>query len=216
MRKILLMATMFVVTFSVNAQSYKETFDSNSLEWTECAYKNGVCTAIIDKGVMTVSSKGEKKGLSALVTATSGVATRVGQNTFFETHCYAPIDVMKPFEIQAKVNIKQLADDRLAGLVFNYKDGGNFYCFSFNDEFVKFIRYENNEVVGDIMQGIQWKGKRKTDMLWTLVNDGQTLSFKIDGATILNIRYMPLSYSGFGFYTFGNQDLIVDEVTFIQ
>ena len=216
MRKILLMATMFVVTFSVNAQSYKETFDSNSLEWTECAYKNGVGTAIIDKGVMTVSSKGEKKGLSALVTATSGVATRVGQNTFFETHCYAPIDVIKPFEIQAKVNIKQLADDRLAGLVFNYKDGGNFYCFSFNDEFVKFIRYENNEVVGDIMQGIQWKGKRKTDMLWTLVNDGQTLSFKIDGATILNIRYMPLSYSGFGFYTFGNQDLIVDEVTFIQ
>ena len=200
----------------MNAQSYKETFDSNSLEWTECAYKNGVGTAIIDKGVMTVSSKGEKKGLSALVTATSGVATRVGQNTFFETHCYAPIDVMKPFEIQAKVNIKQLADDRLAGLVFNYKDGGNFYCFSFNDEFVKFIRYENNEVVGDIMQGIQWKGKRKTDMLWTLVNDGQTLSFKIDGATILNIRYMPLSYSGFGFYTFGNQDLIVDEVTFIQ
>lgn len=202
MKKILLMATMFVVTFSVNAQSYKETFDSNSLEWTECAYKNGVGTAIIDKGVMTVSSKGEKKGLSALVSATSGVATRVGQNTFFETHCYAPIDVMKPFEIQAKVNIKQLADDRLAGLVFNYKDGGNFYCFSFNDEFVKFIRYENNEVVGDIMQGIQWKGKRKTDMLWTLVNDGQTLSFKIDGATILNIRYMPLSYSGFGFYTF--------------
>ncbi len=216
MKKILLMATMFVVTFSVNAQSYKETFDSNSLEWTECAYKNGVGTAIIDKGVMTVSSKGEKKGLSELVSATSGVATRVGQNTFFETHCYAPIDVMKPFEIQAKVNIKQLADDRLAGLVFNYKDGGNFYCFSFNDEFVKFIRYENNEVVGDIMQGIQWKGKRKTDMLWTLVNDGQTLSFKIDGATILNIRYMPLSYSGFGFYTFGNQDLIVDEVTFIQ
>ena len=216
MKKILLMATMFVVTFSVNAQSYKETFDSNSLEWTECAYKNGVGTAIIDKGVMTVSSKGEKKGLSALVSATSGVATRVGQNTFFETHCYAPIDVMKPVEIQAKVNIKQLADDRLAGLVFNYKDGGNFYCFSFNDEFVKFIRYENNEVVGDIMQGIQWKGKRKTDMLWTLVNDGQTLSFKIDGATILNIRYMPLSYSGFGFYTFGNQDLIVDEVTFIQ
>ena len=216
MRKILLMATMFVVTFSVNAQSYKETFDSNSLEWTECAYKNGVGTAIIDKGVMTVSSKGEKKGLSALVTATSGVATRVGQNTFFETHCYAPIDVMKPFEIQAKVNIKQLADDRLAGLVFNYKEGGNVYCFSFIDGVVKFIRYENNEVVGDIMQGIQWKGKRKTDMLWTLVNDGQTLSFKIDGATILNIRYMPLSYSGFGFYTFGNQDLIVDEVTFIQ
>lgn len=216
MKKLLLCAAFLAAFASVNAQVYKESFDSNSLEWTECAYKNGVGTAIIDKGVMTIKSKGEKKGLSAVLSATSGTSVKAGENTFFETHCYAPIDIMKPFEIQAKVNIKQLADDRLVGLVLNYRDGGNFYAFSFNDKFVKFTRYEDNMVVGDIMQGIKWNGKRRSDMDWTLISDGEILTFKVDGVSIMSIRYMPLAYSGFGFYTFGNQELVVDEVEFKQ
>ena len=216
MKKLILCVVFLVVSVFVKAQGYKETFDSNSLEWTECAYKNGIGTAIIDKGVMSIKSKGEKKGLSAVLSATTGTVVKAGENTFFETHCYAPIDVMKPFIINCKVNIKRLAEDRLVGLVFNYRDGGNFYAFSFNDEFVKFTRYENNEVVGDIMQGIKWKGKRRSDMDWSLISDGQTLTFKVDGAAMLTIRYMPLTYTGFGFYTFGNQELIVDEVEFIQ
>ena len=51
---------------------------------------------------------------------------------------------------------------------------------------------------------------------WILISDGETLTFKVDGISILTIRYMPLNYSGFGFYTFGNQELIVDEVEFKQ
>ncbi len=216
MKKFILYAVIFSATVSVNAQGYKETFDSNSLEWTECAYKNGIGTAIIDKGVMSIKSKGDKKGLSAVLSAATGTSVKAGENTFFETHCYAPIDVLKPFEIRAKVNIKQLASDRLVGLVFNYRDGGNFYAFSFNDDFIKFTRYEENMIVGDIMQEIKWNGKRKSDMDWALISDGQTLIFKVDGVSMLTIRYMPLQYSGFGFYTFGNQELEVDEVEFIQ
>ncbi|WP_276762209.1 hypothetical protein [Alistipes sp.] len=71
-------------------------------------------------------------------------------------------------------------------------------------------------IVGDIMQGIKWPGKRRSDMDWLLISDGQTLIFKIDGVSILTIRHMPLQYSGFGFYTFGNQELVVDEVEFRQ
>ena len=63
------------------------------------------------------------------LTALSGVATKVGENTFFETHCYAPLNVQKPFTIRTHVNIQKLANDRTTGLVFNYRDGGNFYCF---------------------------------------------------------------------------------------
>lgn len=201
---------------SANAQGYKETFDTNSLGWTECGYKNAIGTALIDGGVMTVTSKGELKGL-AIAGAIAGAGyQKVRENTFFETHCYAPLDVEKPFEVTAKVNVKQLAEDRLVGFVFNYRDGGNFYAFSFNDDFVKFTRYVDNRVVGEVMQGIRTSGKRKSDMQWTLVSDGQELVFKVDGVAIMNIRYMPLSYNGFGFYTFGNQELIVDEIEFIQ
>ena len=205
------MAVITTIT-PINAQSYKETFDSNSLEWTECAYKNSIGTAIIDKGVMTVTSKGERVGLAYL----TGNAADIKAATYYETHCYAPIDVMKPFEIHSFVNVKKFADDNLAGVAFNYRDGGNFYCFAFNESFIKFIRYENGEVVGDITQGIKWRKKRNANMKWSLYSDGNTLSFKIDDITIINIRYMPITYDGFGFYTFGAQELTIDEVEFIQ
>ena len=87
---ILIFSTLLAMVSIVNAQSIKETFDANSLEWTECAYESNNGSAIIDKGVLTIKSKGVNKGLTALL------GTQVGSNTFFETHCYAPLDVMKP------------------------------------------------------------------------------------------------------------------------
>ena len=210
MKKLFVFIMLLSVSSMAMAQQYVESFDANSLEWTECAYKNGVGTAIIDGGAMTIKSKGELKGLGVLLN------TKVRESTFFESHCYAPIDVEKAFTIISKVNVKQLADDRLVGLVFNYRDDGNFYCFSFNDDFIKFIRYVDGDVVGSVTQGIKWNGKRKTDMEWVLVSDGEQLTFKVDGVSIMSIRYMPLSYNGFGYYTYGNQELVVDEVKFIQ
>ena len=212
MKKLFLCMAFAAYAMCVNAQTYKETFDTNSLEWTECAFKNNTGTAIIDKGVMTITSNGAKMGLALL----TGNRADIKAATYYETHCYAPLDVLKPFEIHSMVNVKKFKEDNLAGLAFNYRDSGNFYCFAFNESFVKFIRYENNEVVGEITQGIKWRKKRNADMKWSLYSDGGTLSFKIDDVTILNIRYMPLSYNGFGYYTFGEQSLTVDEVVFVQ
>ena len=217
MKKALLIVLVASVgaTF-VQAQTYKETFDSNSLEWTECAYESNNGSAIIDQGVLTVESKGEKKGLSILLTAASGVATKVGENTFFETHAYAPLDVLKPFKVTTHVNIGKLASDRIAGFVFNYRDGGNFYCFTFNNEMVSFNRYENGTVVGHIEQGVKWTDVKKVDQEWVLESDGNQLTFTRDGMPIMKVGLMPLSYSGMGFYTFGKQKLVVDDIEFTQ
>ena len=215
-KKIIIFAFSMFGALSVQAQTFKETFDANSLEWTECAYESNSGTAVIDGGKMTITSKGENKGLGAVLTVLSGVQTKVGKNTFFETHCYAPLDVQKPFKIRTHVNIEKLASDRMAGLVFNYKDGGNFYCFAFNDEMVCFNRYVDNVIVGQIQQGVKWSDKKKVDQEWELISDGQVLTFIVDGMQILKVRYMPLEYSGFGFYTFGKQELAVDDVEFIQ
>ena len=199
----------FFLLAQTNAQNFKETFDANSLEWTECAFESNNGTAVIDGGKMTIVSKGENKGLGIALTALSGVATKVGANTFFETHCYAPLDVQKPFKIRTHVNIQKLANDRTTGLVFNYRDGGNFYCFNFNNEMVRFERRVDGIVVGAIQQGVTWKDKK-------LISDGQVLTFIVDGVQILKVRYMPLEYTGFGYYTFGKQELQVDDVEFIQ
>ena len=206
----------FFLLAQTNAQNFKETFDANSHEWTECAFESNNGTAVIDGGKMTIVSKGENKGLGVALTALSGVATKVGANTFFETHCYAPLDVQKPFKIRTHVNIQKLANDRTTGLVFNYRDGGNFYCFNFNNEMVRFERRVDGIVVGAIQQGVTWKDKKKVDQEWELISDGQVLTFIVDGVQILKVRYMPLEYTGFGYYTFGKQELQVDDVEFIQ
>lgn len=208
-----MIAAMTVTSF---AQSFVDTFDANSLGWTECAFESNKGSAVIDKGVMTIKSKGENKTAGAILSGLTGVATKVGENTFFETHCYAPLDVNKPFEVIANVKIDKLASDRVCGFVFNYKDGGNFYCFNFNDEMVNFTRYADNRVVGNIMQGIKWPDKKKLDQEWKLICDGDVLSFYVDGMEILKVRYMPIDFSGIGFYTFGKQTLVVEDMTFTQ
>ena len=216
MKKVVILLSVLGLTSVINAQSFKDTFDSNALGWTECAYESNSGSAVIDEGVLTITSKGENKGLGIALTALSGVATKVGENTFFETHCYAPLDVQKPFTIRTHVNIQKLANDRTTGLVFNYRDGGNFYCFNFNNEMVRFDRYVDGRIVGTISQGVIWQDKKKVDQEWELTSDGQTLTFIVDGMQIMQVRYMPLEYTGFGFYTFGKQELVVDDVEFVQ
>lgn len=218
MKKMIFTAVILtaVSAFQMKADSIKEDFESNSLEWTECTFEDAAGTAIIDKGVMTITSKGENKAMGALLTGLSGVATKVGENTFFETHCYAPIDPLKPFTIRTNVTIDKLGSDRLAGLVFNYRDAGNFYCFSFNDNVVNFKRYVDGRVVGSVTQSVKWEKKKKMEQNWELQSDGQQLTFFVDGMQVLKVRYMPIDYAGVGFYTFGKQKLIVDDIEFIQ
>ena len=215
-RTILATCMAAVVSTVAYAQSFVDTFDANSLGWTECAFESNKGSAVIDKGVLTIKSKGENKAAGALLSAMSGVATKVGENTFFETHCYAPLDVKKPFEVIANVKIDKLANDRVCGFVFNYKDGGNFYSFNFNDEMVNFTRYVDNRVVGNIVQGIKWENKKKLDQEWKLVCDGEIISFYVDGLEIMKVKYMPLDFSGIGFYTFGKQTLTIEDMTFTQ
>lgn len=217
MKKVLLVSVCFSAALVVNAQSsFKETFDANSLGWTESNYESSNGTAVIEKGVMTITSKGVNKAWSAILTVASGQATQVGSNTYFETHCYAPLDVQKPFTIKTQVHIEKLGADRLVGLIFNYKDDGNFYAFVFNDEQVRFMRYVDNCLVGSVAQSMKWEKKKHTDQEWTLVYDGDALQFFVDEMEIMRVRYMEMVYAGTGFYTFGKQELVVDEIEFIQ
>ena len=46
--------------------------------------------------------------------------------------------------------------------------------------------------------------------------DGSTIEFLVDDLPIMKVRYMSLEYTGFGYYTYGKQKLVVDQVEFIQ
>ena len=208
-RSFFTMAVTLLFLVSAQAQSIKETFDSNSLNWNECATESNYGKSVIDKGVLTITSKGESKFWAAMRGEKAG-------GTYFTCFCYAPLNVKRSFKINTNVTIGRLDDDKLVGLIFNYKDNGTFYAFVFNDLDVSFFRYVDNELVGWITQSVKWKKTWKAQQNWRLESDGSTISFFVDELPIMNIHYMPLEYNGFGYYTWGKQKLIVDDVEFVQ
>lgn len=209
-KSIFIFAAIITLTAPMNAQIIKETFDSNSLNWNECVSESNAGTSIIDKGVLTITSKGMNKFWTAMLGA------QIGENTHFTCHCYAPLNVQRPFKISSNVTIGKLDDDKYVGLLFNYKDDGNFYAFVFDDNDVTFLRFEDMKLVGIMTQSVRWPKTRKMRQNWKLESDGSTISFFVDGLPIMNVRYMPLEFSGFGFYTRGKQKLVVDDVEFFQ
>ncbi len=215
-KAILALCMTILLSFGVTAQNFTETFDANSLGWTESAGESNSGTAIIDKGVMTIKSKGDSK--FGRLAANFNGSVKGMENTAFETHCYAPIDVKKPFEIIANVKMDNLDLEREAGMIFNYRDFGNYYAFVFNKESVSFLRFVDNRLVGSITQDIKWgkADKGKQNQTWKLISDGGELQFFINDMEILKVRYMPLDFTGVGFYTVGKQTLVVDDVTFTQ
>lgn len=217
MKKKAILFSVVIAAFGImNAQTFTETFDANSLGWTESAGESNSGTAVIDKGVMTIKSKGDSK-FGRLVANFNGAA-KGQENTAFETHCYAPLDVHKPFEIIANVKMDNLDLERQAGLIFNYRDFGNYYAFVFNKEAVTFLRFVDNRCVGSITQDIKWgnANKGKQEQVWKLISDGGELQFFVDNMEIMKVKYMPLDFTGIGFYTIGKQTLVVDDVTFTQ
>ena len=190
---LLLMATLAMMA---NANVIVDDFSANIYGWNEGEIDGDIGSIAIINGQLDIKSKHEEVAL--------------------KTHCYAPINVEKDFRVTAHVLIDKLKDEKQVGFIFNYRDDGNFYCFSFNEYAVSFRRFENNQEVGSYHQGIKWRKNKKLEQEWTLVKEADELAFMVDGQEIIRIRYMPLSYCGIGFYTISKQKLTVKKIEYNQ
>ena len=195
-RNVITLLLVAALAFSAKANVIVDDFSANLYAWNEGEIGDNIGTIQIINGQLNIQSKHDEVAL--------------------KTHCYAPINVERDFRITAHVVIDRLKDDKQVGLIFNYRDDGNFYCFSFNEYAVSFLRFENNKEVGSFHQGIKWKKKKKLEQEWTLVKDADELAFLVAGQEIIRIRYMPLAYCGVGFYTISKQKLTVNKIEFEQ
>lgn len=195
-KSVISLLLMAAVAFGAVANVIEDDFSANLYAWNEGEIGDNIGTIQIINGQLNIQSKHDEVAL--------------------KTHCYAPINVERDFRITAHVVIDKLKDDKQVGLIFNYRDDGNFYCFSFNEYAVSFRRFENNDEVGSYHQGIRWKKKKKLEQEWTLIKENDELAFLVDGQEIIRIRYMPLAYCGVGFYTISKQKLTVDKIEYEQ
>lgn len=208
-KTIITLALTTIIAIGTKAQTYVETFDTNSLGWTENTGENNSGTTIIDRGVMTI--KYQRSSILDISDKINGYKT-------FESHCYAPLDINNPFEITANVKIENLDLDHREGLIFNYRDFGTYYAFVFDKESVSFLRVIDGRLVGSITQDIKWdkEVRGKQDQAWKLISDNGELQFYINDKEMMKVRHMPLDFTGVGFLIMGRQTLIVDDVTFSQ
>lgn len=200
---------MFASAFmlSANAQM-KDTFDSNKFGWTEVSGKDG--DALIIDGKMHI--EGKKSGTS-LFGALAGVQ---GAPSFVETHCYAPVDVKKDFEIKCDAFVKKISDNNTFGLILNYIDEGNYMAFVISEGQAMLIRVKDYNMVGRIRADIKLKSQKKADIKLKIKSTFQKLEFFINDMKALECRYLPLESSGIGFYVFGQQTIDFDNLEIIQ
>ena len=169
-RNVILLLLLAALAIGARANVIVDDFSANIYSWNEGEIDGDIGSIAIINGQLDIKSTHDEVAL--------------------KTHCYAPINVEKDFRMTAYVGIDKLKDEKQVGLIFNYRDDGNFYCFSFNEYAVSFRRFENNVEVGSYHQGIKWKKKKKLEQEWTLIKEADELAFLVDGQEI--IRIIPL------------------------
>ena len=188
----LIVAILVFCSMSVNAQIV-DTFDSNKFGWTEISGIDG--DAIIKEGKMFMECKADG---------------------YIETHCYAPIDFTKDFEIKCDALVKKVNDKNIFGMLLNYLDDGNYIAFVLTEGKAELYRYEHYKLIGRIRADIKLKSQKKANLQLKIKSTFQKLEFFVNDMKALECRYLPLTSSGMGFYICGKQTINFDNFEILQ
>ncbi|WP_075558535.1 hypothetical protein [Parabacteroides timonensis] len=206
MKHLLISIGLLLATIT-NAQ-IKDTFDSNSLGWTEASSSDG--EAVIRDGVMHMESK---KGASNFATIMFGTKA---EPSFVETHTYGGFDPNKDFEITCEALVKKIDENNVFGIMLDYIDEGNFLLFVVTEQQSYLYRFKDYQMVGRIKNRIKLKSQKKVSLDFKVKSSYQRLQFYVNDMLALEARYLPLTSSGIGFYVFGKQTVDFDNLEIKQ
>lgn len=204
MKKIIIAAALAAVCSLASSGQIRETFDSNSWQWTE--YSANLGKAYIIDGVMRLESKSDNENTT--------YAEMVGN---VATHAYLPMDPEKGFEIKCEATVEKFEGKKQFGLILDYIDDMNCLIFMIKGDFAYIYKMKEGKIVGQ--QRNQFKlqrGKKKTaiDMMVTYL--GGELEFRVNDVQALKCKYVPITSNGFGFFAFGKCKVDFDEVEILN
>ncbi len=205
MKKNIILVILVFSTFTnfANAQ-VKDSFDGNT-GWTEYADKEA--RAVIENGVLNLIGKFNGDN-------------RKGKLSFVESTNYAPIDVTDDFEIKCEAVIKKISEDGAFGMMVDYFDSGN--CIKFEiyryEKFVYavMLRYKDGELCGHKITNIKVTSKRDAVLPLAVKYINERIQFIVNGVTALELRHIPITSTGIGFYIEGQQNVTIDNLEYIQ
>lgn len=206
MRKYLLIVALLSVSMMASAQ-VSDTFDTNKYGWQEYAQKDG--SALIVDGVMRLVGNNPLEN-----------AWTISSRSVIQSTCYAPIDPQKNFEIKSTAIVKKISNKGFFGVVFDYKDDGNYSCFYIQkgdkNAIVMYERVYETRVVGRRYTELKLPAKRKAEFDFKIKSNYNDIQFICNDMTVMEVRHQQPQFTGFGFIVIGQQEVDFDNVEFIQ
>ena len=203
-KKVLMLAILLGLATFAKAQ-VKETFDSNSWQWTEYSTDKG--KAYIIEGVMRLESKSDDYNNTSLVDILGSVAT----------HAFLPMDPIKGFDLKCTATLEKFEGKKMFGIILDYFDDFNCLVFMIKDDFACLYKIKDGRIVR------QWKnqfklqkGKKNTTLDIEINYRGGELEFRVNDVQSLMCRYVPIESNGFGFFAFGKCKVDFDDVEIIN
>ena len=188
MKKTFIIITLAAAAaYTANAQTFKDTFDSNSMGWTEMSSSDG--EVVIKDGVMHL--QGKKNGSNFYVNV---------PGTEIKTSCYTGFDPQENFEIKCKANIKKINSKNPIGIMLNYQDDYNYIG--------RLVGYRENL--------LKLQGKRNAEVQFSIKSTYNKIQFLVNNMVAIELRYKPIISNGIGFYLYGAQTADFDDLEIIQ
>lgn len=204
MQKLILLLA-FVASIATTAYSQvKETFDSNSWQWTE--YSADLGKAYIIEGVMRLESKSDNNNTT--------LAEMVGN---VATHSFIPMDPAKGFDIKCVATVEKFEGKKQFGIILDYLDDMNCLVFMIKGDCAYLYKMKEGKIVGQQRNQFKLqKGKKNTNLDIEVIYMGGELEFRVNDVQALLCKYVPITSNGFGFFAFGKCKVDFDDVEIVN
>jgi len=204
MKNRILAVVLSVVAFATVYGQTKETFDSNSWQWTE--YSADLGKAYIIDGVMRLESKSDNSNTK--------LADMVGN---VATHAFVPMDPAGGFEIKCVATVEKLEGKKQFGIILDYLDDMNCLVFMIKDDCAYLYKMKEGKIIGQQRNQFKLqKAKKNTNLEIQVTYMGGELEFRVNDVQALSCKYVPITSNGFGFFAFGKCKVDFDDVEIIN
>ncbi len=202
--KILLLVLFMATATSAAFAQVKETFDSNSWQWTE--YSADLGKAYIIDGVMRLESKSDNGNIT--------LADMVGS---VATHSFLPMDPAKGFNLSCTAILEKFEGKKMFGIILDYIDDMNCIVFMIKGDCAWLYKMKEGKIIGQQKNQFKLqKGKKSTSLDIQVTYMGGELEFRVNDVQALLCKYVPITSNGFGFFAFGKCKVDFDDVEILN
>lgn len=198
MKKSLILSAIFLGISGILSAQLKETFDSNSWQWTEQASNLGK-VYIVD-GVLRFDTN----------TPTNIDIQKVAENV--SSHAYLPMDPSTGFTITCDAIVDKVGDDKYFGVILDYMDDMNFMCFTMSQNWAYLYKITEGRITRKWAGQLHLPKQKKAALDIKIIYSGGDLEIRVDDIQAIHAKYAPIESNGFGFFAFGKTKVDFDNV----